>query len=719
MSTENTKKSNKNWKKVLQIVPAYLVAAWTFLQFVDWILVRYQISPYWVDILLWLFVGILPSLIIYLFNSDRINKKRLELKEKIIFPANILVLGVFLFLFFGNSDLGSTTKEISFTNEIGTVETQTITKQEFRIGVPIFNFKQIKKDTLNDWLGKTINQLIKIDLDQDKDIDPSISYADNTTDKVKISSIFDKLYVDGEYKVSGDIYTITPIIRNSKNGKEISQKTFSGKDFFSLIDEISIYIKNNVGLIGDITNQYIDLEIKDIMTNSVEALELWAKEDYEGAVTIDSTFALAYFDNAERRTRYSQGELEEKYLIDKAYQNKSKLPSQLQFKILMYKNIVYERWEDAKELIKYQLEFEPNNESFNYLLDIIYSETQDIDAYYEHSFEQFTKNRNEETAKNYFMALIYKNEFKKAINLVKTFELLAPNVEDVQLVKAYTYLAMDNFEEAKKTYKKIDLVWPKETHYKTTAYEYIKNKKENSAVKINTDIFENVFRSVIGEQEIKYFKKENNLFIHYKNQFLKNAFVFDKNELLSLNPGYHSGIKHIFEKDKNGNIYRVTSEQFNLQNVSNFYYYLESDEIRKAYGLLKKKELKDLGVTFEELIQKHPKHWFLKDGYNHIKYINSKSKKELKNQYEKIIGNYANRKFWVEKDRLFYKRQGLTKVEIFPISNKRYISLSKYGTNYEFDFLKDGKVASFAWTYNVEKEAWEKLDNEANYLFKD
>ena len=97
-SQENSNKKNK-WKKVIQITAAYLVAAWTFLQFVDWVLVRYQISPYWVDVLLWLFLGVLPSLIIYTYNSERINNKNLKLREKIIFPLNFVLLACALYVF--------------------------------------------------------------------------------------------------------------------------------------------------------------------------------------------------------------------------------------------------------------------------------------------------------------------------------------------------------------------------------------------------------------------------------------------------------------------------------------------------------------------------------------------------------------------------------------------------------------------------------------------
>ncbi|MGB5190955.1 hypothetical protein, partial [Robiginitalea sp.] len=60
--TENTNpRTNRNWKQIFQLLFAYLVAAWTFLEFVDWILNRYSLSPYWVEVFIWIFIGIIPS----------------------------------------------------------------------------------------------------------------------------------------------------------------------------------------------------------------------------------------------------------------------------------------------------------------------------------------------------------------------------------------------------------------------------------------------------------------------------------------------------------------------------------------------------------------------------------------------------------------------------------------------------------------------------------
>ena len=133
----------KKWFNTLKFFAAYLVAAWTFLQFVDWILNRYNVSPYWVDILLWFFIGLSPSLLIFLYHQERLSRRIIKLREKIFIPLNIIILIAALYFGFGNSDLGATTKDISFENETGELETKTITKEEFRVGIPIYGFKQI------------------------------------------------------------------------------------------------------------------------------------------------------------------------------------------------------------------------------------------------------------------------------------------------------------------------------------------------------------------------------------------------------------------------------------------------------------------------------------------------------------------------------------------------------------------------------------------------
>ena len=503
--------------------------------------------------------------------------------------------------FFGNSDLGSTTKEVSFTDEVGNVETQTITKQEFRIRIPIFNFKQKTKDSVHSWLGNTINRLIKLDLNQDKNFTAEDNYQNNTSKKVEQSSVFTKQYIDGEYDVIDGVYTLTSILRNSKNGKELSRKTFSGDDFFSLIDKTTNFIKENLLITSEIKDKYLDLDVKEMTTSSMKALEYWSKRDFENAVKEDDKFTLAYFDNALRRSRYSQGELEEKYLIDKAYDLRNNLPVQNQFEILMYKHMVYERWGDAEELLKYQLEIDPNSTIYNDLLYLIYSQTKNIDQYYDRAYKKFAKNRipDPEHAQKYWQALIFKRKFDEAKKLIGMFELLAPNIEDVSRIKAYTNLLSGDLEEAKKIYKKIKLTWPRESIQQDLIDNYIDLKENNKDVDFNESKFLGTYRSTSSEQQLEYYNKDKTVFVHYTNQLLNVGISAKEDEILSFDPTWPSGTQHVFEKDSLGNVIRVKVNQFNEKRTTTFYYYKETDEIRKGYDLLKSSDKKELIETFQ------------------------------------------------------------------------------------------------------------------------
>ena len=197
---ERKKVQTKKWLKTVQFLAAYLVAAWTFLQFLEWILNRYQISPHWVDIFLWFFVGIIPSLIIYLYHQDRINKKILLLREKIIFPTNVVLVLIGIYFGFGTTDLGATTKEIAVVDSFGEMTQTTITKEEFRTEIPIYNFQQNSENEELKWIGEGISELLYYDLLQDKSISPSLNYARSTTDKVLEASVSASIYVDGTYE---------------------------------------------------------------------------------------------------------------------------------------------------------------------------------------------------------------------------------------------------------------------------------------------------------------------------------------------------------------------------------------------------------------------------------------------------------------------------------------------------------------------------------------
>jgi len=714
------KLDKKKLTKTLQFFAAYLVAAWTLLQFIDWVLNRYHISPYWVDLLLWIFIGIIPSLIIYLYHRERINNKVLKLREKIIFPLNVLLILMMTYFVFGNSDLGATTKEISYTDNTGELQTQIITKEEFRVNLPIFNFENKTQDSTKLWMNNVINDLLIFDLEQDKNIaSRPIGTVNNIAEKVNLTNSFSDYFVDGEFDVNDSIYSLTPIIRSSKNGKELNRQTFTGTDFFDLIDEVSIYVREHIGIIEEMRDQYVDLHVKDFTTNSLDALKEFYFGRHDNATEIDPTFALSYYLKSVRGTYYSQGKLEEQYQIDKAYENRNKLPIQLQLKVLIQRHIAYNHWKEAEELVKLQLEIDPNDTEFNNLLNTIYSETRNLDE-----FLRFTEARyNEQLIPNaisimsYRQALMVNGKYDKVIDIVSKYELLFPSNNGIAPFKTEPLIINRNLEAARENHKKTVLTNPDDGWINNLIDEAITYQMSDE---FDDDYsrFYGRFRSDRFEQVVDYFEYDDRFLSVASNQIIDYVIVSGINKLIFAYPLLNVSVECEFQKNNAGDYFRIkTTQYYSYKDKEIFWFYKEDDLIRKADSLLRAAEYSEAENAYAEAIIKYPDHFYLKDALAHINYLKITDSESLIKQYEEITGTYGNRKFWVENNKLYYKLGIDFKKELLPISNNRYIDLSGYMYNYEFEVV-DNKTASILWQFDHENMEWTKLDDENNYFFK-
>ena len=711
--------NQKKWVKTLQFFAAYLVAAWTLLQFVDWVLNRYNISPYWVDILLWFFIGIIPSLLIYLYHHERLNQLIFKRREKIIFPINIVLLIVALYMGFGNSDLGATTKEISYTNAKGELETTTITKEEFRVQVPIFNFEQIKQDSTNLWKSNIINDLLFYDLQQDKNVSPALFGTATTVDKVNSVKPFCDYYVDGEFEQIDSLFIITPFIRNSQNGKIITKQTFEGTDFLNLLDDVSIFIKSNVGIIKEHQNQYIDLNLKDFVTSSMDALRELEKRDYEKAVEIDSTFALAYYLNTNIAIRYSLGQFEEQRLSDKAYEYRQRLPLQKQLKILIQRNIAYNQWENAEELIKLQLEIDPNDREYQELLYTIYAETRDIESHVNFAESNYGKEKSGANVFKEIEALYLIGNYKKALDIMNKYEVLYPDLRnEIVPFRIKPLILNNNLKEAKDAIRQTLLLNPDlklDSDYFMKAVIY---REENFSKSKEYSSFIGSFRQQSKEQVIHFFEKNGVLITSVSSQGLYSPIKSSDNLLIDYGGSEYREFE--FLKETSGLFYAVKLKiTYTNNNINTFYYWKEDEFIRTADSLLKANNLVEAKKAYEIAIKKHPKHFYLRDALEHINYVENVDSLTLMNQFKEVTGTYGPRTFWIEDGKLFYKRDGFPKIELLPISSNKYINLTKHVNQFEFEFLENGKIVSKSWMYDSEKEIWTKMVEDGNNFLKD
>lgn len=714
----------KKWINTLKFLAAYLVAAWTFLQFIDWILNRYNISPHWVDITLWFFIGITPSVLIYFYNQERINKRIIKLREKIIIPLNIILLFIVLYFGFGNSDLGATTKEISYTDESGNTQSKTITKEEFRIGVPIYGFKQITKDSTTEWMRYGIGKLLYEDLLQNKNLSPKFEYFTNTTTKIREASLFYDFYIDGSYEKTDDTFKITAHIRKANNGKSINKETFTGTNLMGLLDDISIFITSNAGFTETHRVSFIDLPINEFMSNSLSAIEAFANGDYRKAYEIDKTFAIAYLEEAKRNTLFNRGKLETQDIIDKAFTYKNKLPLQKQLETYIQRSLAYENYSDAEKQVRLQLEVDPTNDFYNRVLFSIYGETKNGEGYVKAAERLFNNDPSGQKGLILAEATMVNGEEDRLLKALKPYEIIQPAIS---ALKIEPLILKGNIKEAKSVFETYKLSNPSNSN-RNRAYDSIFDFLENNKTNIEDfEQFTGTYRSENNEFILEYWIKKNRIVQYAKNQMMD---VMLPAGLDAIGGGFiqnqTSYVKLIKEND--GSVIGLKFYQFNKNNTTETFFWKLDDNILAANKAFEQKKLKLADSLYKIAIESNPKHSYLKNISSHINFISSKKTDSILAQHQKFAGVYGPRKFWIENDKFYYKRKGqmteLVKVELLPVSENSYMDLTRLGTIMEFTKDDSGKMASKSSSFIIGEELrfeWEFVNNAntVNYFLKD
>jgi hypothetical protein len=366
------------WKAFLQLFVAYALGVWTFLQFLEWILARMDVSPNWVDLVLWINLGLLPSLLLYFWHHPRMNDFRFKRWEKIFIGINVLLMVVVVVLFFRGKDLGSTTKQISYVGEDGREEIRKITKSEFRTPINIFNFEPTGRETPDStqWLADGIRELLTLDLKQDKAL-TAMELTGELTAALKLEySKLAEYYVDGTYQFSEAGYTVTPRVHQARNGKVVSEQTFRGPDLYSLIDSASVFVRTAIGISPDRQLFSPDLPLREYTSDSLRAIRYFCQSNYAGwesALEVDPNFTLVHAYKGRSHLAMGNNTYERDQHLNQALEGRHKLPSDLSQEVLTNWHLANGDLEAAEASLELQLQVEPDNQAFNQQMIMVLS----------------------------------------------------------------------------------------------------------------------------------------------------------------------------------------------------------------------------------------------------------------------------------------------------------------------------------------------------------
>ncbi len=389
-------------RRVPQILGVYLAVGWGALEFTDWLVNRYLLSPHLTDFVLVTWGALMPGVLLLAWFHGAPGRDRWTAVEKVGIPINILGASLLLFLVFNDKDLGATTTAVTVENEAGETVERIVPKGEFRKHIALYYFENESGDTALDWLQYGLTWALSGDLLQDMFIESRTDF----TDRFVRAGIEDGLGVPlalkrniaedvhMEYFLAGSIsgrpddVIIDARLYETQNGKLLEERTYNGNDVFELVDSLSVQLKRDMEVPSQHIEEAPDLPAEEIFTNSATAFRSYvngmvslevrrdwesAARDFGEAVALDPSFAQAhllrfvshlYLNDMPRATESLKSAMELSY----------KLPERLQFGLRAnYQRLVKQDPEKAIAAAGMWTELYPDDITGHVLSAILYS----------------------------------------------------------------------------------------------------------------------------------------------------------------------------------------------------------------------------------------------------------------------------------------------------------------------------------------------------------
>jgi tetratricopeptide (TPR) repeat protein len=300
-------------RRVPQILGVYLAVGWGALEFTDWLVNRYVLSPYLIDFVLLTWLTLTPGVLLLAWFHGAPGRDRWTVVEKIGLPINVAVAAVLLFVAFGDKDLGAATTAVTVENEAGDTVERIVPKSEFRKHLALYYFDNESGDTALDWLQYGLTWALRDDLLQDMFIESRTDF----TSRFERAGIDDGLgvplalkreiaedahleyFLTGSISGRGEEIIVTARLYETRSGKLLEAHTYSG-GVFELADSLALQLKRDM----EIPSQYIeearDLPAAEILTNSMPAFRSYVDGMHSFEVQRDWESAARYLDQAVR-----------------------------------------------------------------------------------------------------------------------------------------------------------------------------------------------------------------------------------------------------------------------------------------------------------------------------------------------------------------------------------------------------------------------------------
>ncbi len=159
-------------RRVPHIVGAYLATSWILLEFTDWAVNQYALSPALTNLVVMTLLLLLPAIVVLAWRHGTPGADDWTRTDAAVIGLNLVIAGGILMTAFSGQELGAVTTVRLLEDDAGNTVERVIPKAAFRRNVLVWDFDNESGDADLDWLRSGLWMGLAQDLSQDLFLTP-------------------------------------------------------------------------------------------------------------------------------------------------------------------------------------------------------------------------------------------------------------------------------------------------------------------------------------------------------------------------------------------------------------------------------------------------------------------------------------------------------------------------------------------------------------------
>jgi tetratricopeptide (TPR) repeat protein len=403
--------------------------------------------------------------------------------------------------------------------------------------------------------------------------------------------------------------------------------------------------------------------------------------------------------------------LEAKHYIAQAMRHRKKLPTVFQYELMMTNYQIHGEWDKAEKLIDFQLEMAPNDASILYEAISFYVSTGQFDKSRELLQHYVALFPSSGLKPDLLWLNLITGELAKVEKEAKALLQQMPQNLTVQLLLATTNIHQQEYAAAREVVEQILIIDPDKEKILSPLLEAIAYMQANPDYLNNLNRYEGFYRYQGSESLTEFYISQRGIWGRTMNGG-GGVFLYPsvQNHLAGVGLG-QCYLSEYLENDA-GEIYALILRH--CTNTGAYYHWKQDSLFWQAEELLRARDYERAATAYAKLLAEHPEHYYLYDAQAHLDYMASKTEAEIQELYQRYVGDYDGISIRIENGELLYKRPGVPRRILRPISDTQFMTLSRYISRYAFD-VEQGKVKGL-YGYRYDNEAREWRRNEEQYF---